>query len=168
LSDNELNIIDFIKLIFDIYEISIEINEQLPWLKDLINEIQPLYNILINQKNDLVKTFIADLKKFNISNNIKELFSADVDALDIDNLTEITDLITSISSYYDELTLKKKILTKTNIINFVHILLYIIVYAIKKDKFNDKDTKWIKLTISCLKFGNIIAPKTADKCCSVS
>jgi len=47
----------------------------------------------------MLKTLILDLKKFNLNDNIKNLFSSDMDSLSVDNLTEITDFITSITSY---------------------------------------------------------------------
>ncbi len=174
------DMLNFVKTVAEKCDIQLNISAKTYWLKNLIDEIKPLYDLLASDKdiakNQTLSILISDLNKFNVGDSIKNLFSADLDSLDIDNITEITEFITSVASFYDEELQKNKdlskILTKANVITFVHILLYIIVYAIKKDKFDKvKDVKWMRLTISCLKFGTVVAPKVSNSigcgCCVI-
>jgi hypothetical protein len=142
------------------------VNFQVPWLKALIDNIKPLYLELGKNKNiknsSLLNQLVIELNKHNIQNNVKELFNSDVSAIEIDHLSEITELSTNLASFYDNLIsnddFKSRMLTKSNIITLITIVLYVIMFCIKKENFGEKDIRWIKVTISCLNFATVVVP----------
>jgi hypothetical protein len=147
-----------------------KINLNVKWFKQLIDTIKPLYTKLSEDSdaitNERISELIEILIKHEISKNIKDLFNDDMSKLDISSISELTNLVTNMAASYNDINkLKNTNITQSDVMTLLTIVLYTIMFCIKKDKFDDvKDAKWIKVTIDCLTLSCEFIPKKKVNC----
>jgi hypothetical protein len=145
---------------------NLSLNMSIQWVKKLINLVTPLYTKLIKDQNintnTLLISLVNDTKNSNLSNDIINLINLKEAKLDIQHIAEITNFITDLAALYNNFVNKssdvnmKQFLTKDNIITFLTIILYVILFLVNKENLSDNDIQWIDATISCLKFTSTI------------
>ena len=149
----------------------ISFNLKLPWVKNLVNKVLPLYKQLLTDpninSNEVILSMVKNIDKHVISKDILEIINLQDQnsKLEIEHISDITKLITDMASLYGELskTDMKKVLTQKNVMLLLTIVLYIILYFVKKD-INEKDIKWIEITINCLNFTSILVTEITKSC----
>ena len=156
----------------------INVNISMPWVKSLVNKVMPLYEKLVAdsnvKSNEMILEMVKVMDKNSISNDIKNLVNLQESKLDIEHISEITKLVTDLASLYGDLSKTnvtiKKALNQNNIMTLLTIVLYTIIFFIKKDNFSEKDVQWIDITINCLKFTSTLVGDKFNfsdlfKCC---
>jgi len=163
---------------------NISLDISVPWVKKLVDLITPFYTQLASNQtvnnNSLIISLVSEINKYSISDDILNLVNLNESKIDIEHFTEIIKLITDLAGFYNDIANKttdnniKQLLTKDNIITILTIILYVILFLIKKDNLSDKDIQWVQVTINCLSFTSIIVTELNStfkftnlfKCCS--
>ena len=138
----------------------ISFNASLPWVKNLVDKVLPLYKQLKSDPNIKTDATILEMvevmNKSSVSNDILDIISLQSGKLDIEHITEVTKLVTNLASLYQDISKTnitiKNTLTQQNVMTLLTIVLYIILFLIRKNELGEKDIQWIEITINCLKF----------------
>ena len=136
----------------------------IPWVKNLVEKITPLYKQLIQDQNinsnEMILEMVKVMNKHTISKDLQDVIDLNSGIIDVEHISEITKLSMDIVSLFEEMSkiniTLKEALTQNNVITLLTIVLYVILFFAKKENFSDKDIKWIEVTISCLKFTTIL------------
>ena len=136
------------------------ITMSIPWVKNLVEKITPLYKQLIQDQNinsnEMILEMVKVMNKHTISKDLQDVIDLNSGIIDVEHISEITKLSMDIVSLFEEMSkiniTLKEALTQNNVITLLTIVLYVILFFAKKENFSDKDIKWIEVTLSCLKF----------------
>jgi hypothetical protein len=175
------NILSLIKLIinkFDIKNISsldteLSLNSNESWLPRLVEQITPLYNNLINDKNikkDNINNLITDLTSLPNKTEILKLIESKEPSIDTINLGLIINLTKSVGKIYKDLlavskdTAIKKALTQANIITLLTIISITILFLIYNDKVTQSEINLVIGVIECLDFTLTVTKSNLFSC----